>query len=282
VNLLNLRRATAHLALNMKDVASPAPKPAMRTLTLAPSEKLRPYIQRFLIVEYTSGWSTRLLPGPGMVAAFRFKGNCLVNDVKAPNALLTGLWDRTRTLTHGGSCANVLAMFTPTGAAAFLREPLEHLFNLTMPLDAQARTSQLSLVEEQLYESSHHLQRVEVVERFLLEQLRSHRPDLLVAAAVHSIRATRGSLRIDRLAGQIGLSQSALERRFRREIGASPKKFAALVRLRHVVRLRRAGLSLTDIAHVAGYADQPHFIKDFKRFTGQAPESFFAIGGAFC
>ena len=73
----------------------------------------------------------------------------------------------------------------------------------------------------------------------------------------------------------MGLSQSALERRFRREVGASPKKFAALVRLRHVVRLRRAGVSLTDIAHAAGYADQPHFIKDFKRFTGQAPESFF-------
>jgi AraC-like DNA-binding protein len=80
----------------------------------------------------------------------------------------------------------------------------------------------------------------------------------------------------------MGLSQSALERRFRREVGASPKKCAALVRLRHVVRLRRAGVSLTDIAHAAGYADQPHFIKDFKRFTGQAPESFFATATAFC
>ncbi|MGA8090614.1 MAG: helix-turn-helix transcriptional regulator [Terracidiphilus sp.] len=254
----------------------------MRTATLAPSERLRPYIQRFLIVEYTSGWSNTLLPGPGMVAAFRFKGNCLVNDSKVPNALVTGLWDRTRTLTHAGSCANVLAMFTPTGAAALLREPLEHLFNLTMPLDSQARRSQLSLVEEQLYESSHHPQRVKVVEGFLLEQLRRRTPDLLVAAAVQSIRATRGSLRIDRLARHMGLSQSTLERRFCREVGTSPKKFAALVRLRHVVQLRRAGVSLTGIAHAAGYADQPHFIKDFKRFTGQAPESFFATATAFC
>ena len=254
----------------------------MRTVTLAPSENLRPYIQRFLIVEYTSGWSTTLLPGPGMVAAFRFKGNCLINEARVPNALVTGLWDRTRTLTHAGSCANVLAMLTPTGAAALLREPLEHLFNLTMPLDAQVRPSQLSLVEEQLYESSHHLQRVEVVERFLLEQLRSRTPDLLISAAIHGIRATRGSLPIDRLARHVGLSQSALERRFRREVGVSPKKFAALVRLRHVVRLRRAGVGLTDIAHRAGYADQPHFIKDFKRFTGLAPESFFAESAAFC
>ena len=160
-----------------------------KRLRLLPSDALRPYIQRFLIVEYTSGWSSTLLPGTGMVAAFRFKGSCLLNDARAPNALVTGLWDKTRTLTHSGSCANVLAMFTPTGAAAFLREPVEHLFNGTMPMESQVRRSQLSLVEEQLFESSHHLERVEVVERFLLEQLRNRTPDSLVAAAVHSIRA---------------------------------------------------------------------------------------------
>jgi AraC-like DNA-binding protein len=266
----------------MQDVASPVQTTAMKTAALAPSIALRPYIQRFLIVEYTSGWSSTLLPGTGMVAAFRFKGSCLLNDNRAPNVLVTGLWDRTRTLTHSGSCANVLAMFTPTGAGALLREPLEYLFNGTMPMESQVRRSQLSLVEEQLHESSHNLERVEVVERFLLEQLHNRTPDLLVAAAVHSIRATRGSLRIDRLARHLGMSQSALERRFRREVGASPKKFAALARLRHVVRLRRAGVSLTDIAHAAGYADQPHFIKDFRRFTGQSPERFFATATAFC
>jgi AraC-like DNA-binding protein len=254
----------------------------MQTAVLAPSAVLRPYIQRFLIVEYTSGLSSTLLPGTGMVAAFRFKGSCLLNDAKVPHALVTGLWDKTRTLTHSGSCANVLAMFTPTGAAALLREPVEHLFNGTIPLDSQVRRSQMSLVEEQLFESSHHLERIEVVERFLLEQLRKRTPDPVVAAAVHSIRATQGSLRIDRLARHTGLSQSALERRFRREVGASPKKFAALVRLRHVVRLRRAGVSLTEIAHAAGYADQSHLIKDFRRFTGQPPESFFAATTAFC
>jgi AraC-like DNA-binding protein len=46
--------------------------------------------------------------------------------------------------------------------------------------------------------------------------------------------------------------------------------------MRNVVRLHEAGADLTTIAHAAGYCDQPHFIKDFKRFTGLAPGSFFA------
>lgn len=266
----------------MQDVATLLQNSPIETLTLAPSPPLRPYIQRFLIVEYTSGWSSTLLPGTGLVAAFRFKGECLINGAKAPNALVTGIWDRTRTLIHSGKCANVLAMFTAAGAAAFLREPVEHLFNGTMPLEQETRRSQLDLLEDQLLESQHHEKRVETIERFLIERIRNRTVDPLVVAAVECIRRTRGSLRIDHLARYTGLSQSALERRFRRAVGTSPKKFAALVRLRHVVRLRRAGASFTQIAHHAGYVDQPHFIKDFKRFTGQAPESFFGSATTFC
>lgn len=274
----------------MFDVAAPVsvsankqdPLLPMRSRMLHPSAALRPYIHHFLIVEYTSGWSTTLLPGAGLVAAFRFKGECLINNVNAPNALVTGIWDRTRTLVHGGRCANVLAMFTATGARAFLREPIENLFNGTLAMEHEARRSELGLVEEQLFEAVHDDERVTVVERFLRERLRERVADSVVNEVVDRIRRSRGSLRIDKVARDVALSQSALERRFRRTVGTSPKKFAALVRLRNVVRMRRAGASFTEIAYAAGYADQPHFIKDFRRFTGKAPDEFFRTASAFC
>jgi AraC-like DNA-binding protein len=254
----------------------------MRSLSLAPSAALRPYVERFLIVEYIAGKANTLLPGTGIVAAFRYKGHCLVDGDTAPNSLVTGLRDSARKLTHFGNCSNVLAMFTPTGAATFLREPVEDLFNATMPMDIQVRRSELDIVEEQLAESSDNRQRVTLVEQFLLRQKRDRQPDPLVAAAVAHIHRTRGSLRIDGLARHAGLSQSALERRFRHAIGTTPKKFATIVRLRHVVRLRKGGASLTDIAYAAGYADQPHFIKDFKRFARETPASFFESATGFC
>ena len=274
----------------MLDVAAPVsisankrdPLLLMRSRMLQPSAALRPYIRHFLIVEYTSGWSTTLLPGAGLVAAFRFKGECLINDVKAPNMLVTGIWDRTRTLVHGGRCANVLAMFTATGARAFLREPIENLFNGTLAMEHEARRSELGLVEEQLLGAVRDDERVRVVERFLRERTRERATDSVVSEVVDRIRRTKGSLRIDKLAREVALSQSALERRFRRAVGTSPKKFAALIRLRNVVRMRRAGASFTEIAYAAGYADQPHFIKDFKRFTGKAPDEFFRAASAFC
>ena len=84
-----------------------------------------------------------------------------------------------------------------------------------------------------------------------------------------------GNRRIDDLTRYIGLSQSALERRFRRVVGVSPKRFASVLRLRRAVRLRAVGADLTAVAHAAGYFDQSHFIHDFRRATGSSPDAFF-------
>ena len=258
------------------------PERPFSKLSIVPAPALRPYVRQFLIVEYSSGISNKLLPGPGVVTAFRFKGSCLLNGLSAPNTLVTGLWDKARTLTHSGNCGNVITIFTAMGASAILPEPLEELFNGTMPLADQVRRSRLDLVEEQVAGATHHHTRVEAIERFLLEHVRDREPDCLITAAVAGIHKSRGTVRIADLARRVGLSQSALERRFRRAVGASPKKFAAIVRLRHVLGLRRAGMSLTEVAYSAGYADQAHFIKDFKRIAGDPPETFFQSSTAFC
>lgn len=254
---------------------------SLRTVSFAPSPALRPFIQSFLVAEYSAGLSNKLLPRTGIVAAFRFKGTCLLNGSAVPGALVTGLRDTARVVTHSGNCANVIAMFTPTGAAAFLREPVANLFNESMPFEQQVRRSHLDLIQEQLAESRDDAERVLRLQQFLIAELRLRHPDPLIAAAVGRIHRTHGSLRIAALAQRFGLSQSALERRFRREVGISPKKFATVVRLHHVVQLRKSGSTFTDIAHAAGYTDQAHFIKDFRRFAGEAPQSFFESTG-FC
>jgi AraC-like DNA-binding protein len=179
-------------------------------------------------------------------------------------------------MTHLPGSHALLTLFTEAGAAAFLREPLDQVFNRTMPMDLFLRRSRLDEVREQLMETGENAGRVEVVERFLLGRLRSEAtPDPVTEIAAAHIRKRHGAVRIEQLARVMNLSLSALERRFRKTVGASPRKFASIVRMRHVLRLQRAGGSLIEIAHRAGYCDQSHFIKDFKSFTGLAPESFF-------
>lgn len=256
--------------------------PRVRATAFTPSAALRPYVRRLLVIENLVQRTGTLLPDSGLVAGFRFQGDCATDGATALRAVVTGLRDTPRTLSHPAGSGTILAMFTPTGAAAFVREPLENLFNATMPMEYEVRRSQLDLVEEQLAEAPEHAVRARRLEQFLLGQLRGRRFDRDVAAAVAQIQRMKGSLRIRDLAHSSGLSQSALERRFRKGVGASPKKFANIVRMRHAVRLHTSGASLTEVAYAAGYADQPHFIKDFKRFSGAAPEAFFQNQSAFC
>ena len=111
-------------------------------------------------------------------------------------------------------------------------------------------------------------------EIWVMDRQTEYWPDTLISAAVAMINEAQGAMRIEDLTLRVGLSQSALERRFRKVVGASPKQFASTVRLHRVLDLGEDGTDFTSIAHAAGYYDQSHFIKDFKRFTGLPPTKF--------
>lgn len=242
-----------------------------------PCEVLRPFVKRFLVVEFLGAHKHSHLPDTGLVAGFCFRGRCMLDaNTIAPQTGLAGLWDRSREAEQNGNTGMVFAAFTPTGAAALLRQPVDEFLNGIVALhDILGGSTELNRVHERVAEAPNHARRVQAVENFLLARAANAQPDVLVSAAVSKIEAAHGVVRIEQLARRVGLCQSALERRFRKVTGASPKQFASIVRIRHVVRLRAAGSDFSSIAIAAGYCDQSHFIKDFKQITGFAPQSFF-------
>lgn len=247
-------------------------------LTREPSHALRPFVQRILVVESAQARGDVHLPGTGFVAAFHFRGACRLNDGEiAPRLGITGLWDTARTHVHHADSGAIIVQLTATGGSALLRQPLEEFANATADLDdVLGSSTSLNQLHEEMAEAASHEHRLQMVEEFLLAHVRPTRPDPEVAAAVALIERSQAQVRVHEIARRVGLSQSALERRFRRFVGATPRKFASIVRLQNVIRLHESGADFTAIAHGAGYYDQAHFIHDFKRFTGHAPTAFFA------
>ncbi|WP_242393964.1 helix-turn-helix transcriptional regulator [Anaeromyxobacter oryzisoli] len=103
-------------------------------------------------------------------------------------------------------------------------------------------------------------------DRSLVEDVHCRRGALL-------LEARRGQLRVDQLAAELGLHARTLERRFRDQLGMTPKRLIRLVRLRHVLGALRSGAfgTLAELALACGYADQPHLIRDFKALTARLP-----------
>ena len=118
-----------------------------------------------------------------------------------------------------------------------------------------------------------------VVERFLLKKLARTRtkPDAAVSHGVDLLQSAEGGLSIDALAARCGLSSRQLERRFLDEVGIPPRLLASIFRFRRVFDLLEQPQSgrWVSAAIGAGYFDQAHMIRDFKRFSGQQPQTFY-------
>jgi AraC-like DNA-binding protein len=68
-----------------------------------------------------------------------------------------------------------------------------------------------------------------------------------------------------------GLSTRSVERRVLRATGLTRGAVRQIRRAELAVELLSAGLPALDVAHAAGYADQPHLIRSLRRYVGQTP-----------
>ncbi|MCK2219469.1 helix-turn-helix domain-containing protein [Actinomadura sp. ATCC 31491] len=82
---------------------------------------------------------------------------------------------------------------------------------------------------------------------------------------------SRGRLRVDGLAQEVGWSRQRLWSRFRAQVGLSPKRAARLVRFDRAARLLAAGRPPAGVAAHAGYVDQSHLHREVRTFTGLTP-----------
>jgi AraC-like DNA-binding protein len=97
------------------------------------------------------------------------------------------------------------------------------------------------------------------------------------------IETERGLVRIDTLCDDFDISIRQLDRLFRQHLGVPPKTFAQITRFQTAIGMLKSdpGGTLADVAARCGYYDQSHFVHEFRRFAGAAPNQkrgFFPAG----
>ncbi len=235
-----------------------------------PPEALAPFVEHF----WTTHWDLRgepayaqdVLPHPS------------VNLVLEPGCsevvgVMTGKF--TRRLEGLGRV--FCAMFWPGAFSAFYPGPLSELTDRRIPL-AELLPIDTPALERQIFvEARDDAARVDALVRALLQS----RPVLDPAAVqardiVRTIIEQPDILRVDDIASQVGLRVRTLQRLFARYVGVSPKWVIQRKRL-HEAAERLAAPAPPDLAGLAaelGYADQAHFVRDFRNLVGVAPGSY--------
>jgi AraC-like DNA-binding protein len=115
------------------------------------------------------------------------------------------------------------------------------------------------------------------LERFLIGYISTGKvPSAIVSEAARRIEEAHGNLRIASIYGEQGVSRKHLWLRFGRELGLSPKAYAQLHRfVWTLARLRESpSVEWPRLAAAAGYSDQAHLVRDFRRAAFASPTEF--------
>lgn len=250
----------------------------MRFDKFIPAGKLRPYIKYFAVSEHDIEGKYKVFPSSGLVIGFQYKGQLatLEDDVerKLASAGITGISGSCKIFKNSPGIGTILVFFTETGFAHFASHPANELFNQSISLDHIFARNAVAQMEEQLALVHTDKQRIGAVEKFMLSQLKHVHTDKLILEAVKLIHQSNGTIRIKELNERLFISQSPFEKRFRKLVGATPKKFASIVRFNSILDNLGKTRSLTEICYGNNFFDQAHFIKDFRQFTGDTPEHF--------
>lgn len=250
----------------------------MNNKIFIPPDILKPYIKKISIEESLQEQTYKVLPDTSLVMGFQYKGKISImeNEKETPLSSngITGLIDKFRVFTNSNNIGSILVYFTEMGAYNFFSIPINELFNKSISLDNIIKPLKIREIEERLYEANSDGERVDIIERFLISELVLEKSDLLIFSAIDKIYHSKGNIRISQLSKELFLSDSALEKRFRKIVGASPKKFANIVRVKNTINEMSIVGRYDKVFYENQYFDQAHFIKDFKAFTGLTPKEF--------
>jgi AraC-like DNA-binding protein len=172
-----------------------------------------------------------------------------------------------------GECLQI--RLSPVAAAAVLGAAAELTGTVAALEDVWGRDA--GQVEDRLRAAMSWDERFTIAADVLGRRLGDRPPaDPEVAHTWRRTLTSRGQVRVDGLADEVGWSRKRLWSRFRSQLGITPKRAAQLVRFDHAAHLLAAGHPAARVAADSGYADQSHLHREVKAITGLTPSGLAA------
>lgn len=167
--------------------------------------------------------------------------------------------------------------FRPGGFRPFVNQPVSTYSNSTLALTAVFGSVADALDQIILMHNDHNAA-IGAIEEFLhARHPVTDQTAELAARITDHIASDRRIIKVEQISNEYGIGMRQLQRLFDEYIGVSPKWVIQRYRL-HEAAERIAASNVpawADLALDLGYADQAHFIRDFKKLVGMAPAEYF-------
>lgn len=121
-------------------------------------------------------------------------------------------------------------------------------------------------------------EKVKIIYKLMEELIQTNkvREDDKIQKAIELILMQKGLIKIKDLTEELYVTERTFERNFISQVGLSPKQFSKIIQFQTSLHhLTQSNFNkLTEISHDSGFADQSHFIRTFKKYTGQTPSYY--------
>lgn len=184
-------------------------------------------------------------------------------DVVQPSVLFAGQLTQPLTLVAQDDAALIGVRFHAYAARAFLGVDADAATDKRLDLAALHGVTAVALRRHVREHGMPHL-RAEVVQDYVEARLQRARLDDDVVDAVNALVAGVKAI------PPTDISERQWQRRFKAEVGVSPRMLQTVLRFRRVFDAieRHETAGWVEAALAAGYFDQPQMARDFRRFLG--------------
>lgn len=164
----------------------------------------------------------------------------------------------------------IVALFYPHTIGIFTDTPPSEFYNMEISWD-DIGNRHLNDLAVRISDSPDASTAVGLLEQWLIAKIRKPQNLGRIGYAVRQL-LHNPSVSVGNLAGDVSLSRKQFERLFREYVGMNPKEYARIARFQQTLRMMQLGSrDYVGIACAAGYADQSHFIREFRQFSGLTP-----------
>lgn len=250
-----------------------------------PCELLRPYVRYYWVFKSDQSLNTYTFPIGCPQIIFHKQEPLYIPELDTvQNKLsISGQVNFSSHLCANGKIEMIVVVFYPHTMNMFLHSPASLFYNQEISgYDIEDRG--LNGLAEQVFECEDNKECVNRIEEWLLVRLacnfdhtdygikRIHAVIKEICVHTHNT--------VEELSSTSCLSKKQFEREFNTLVGMNPKEYIRIVRLQKALALlhqKRNDINHAQIAYASGYADQSHYIREFKRLSGYTPESLLKI-----
>lgn len=241
---------------------------------------LSKYIKSVMVLENVTGHDAWPVLPVGVSALVCLSGKGHDGCKSIVNLWISGNLASMKAFPSCASFTVIAYLFQPFMSGVLFGIPIRRLKDSQVVLQDwnSGKAVQLQKEIENVEDGS---RRMEVLDEFVRGQIQKHeRSCEIIRISTDRMMCDPGKGVLSDIRKELGVTERCLQRLFNKYVGVTPNKFRRICQFHSSFQQvkSRQFASFTEVACRQGYADQSHFIRAFRKFTGRNPKAYMRYG----